>query len=338
MAAEIIFSTARSTTGRLRDVDSNAISFSQTFDSRRAEVVQQYFWKYHHLYVGGLRYSMDNFALDICCKGFFPEVILNLKVHSRHSDKEVLVLIHGMGSSPTAWKGIINPLLEAFTVITVDLPGHGDTKLDPNQEMDPEALAHSVIETLLAQGFNRFHVVGSSLGGWIAFEMATMKPDAILSITALAPAGLWLVPFQVRYPGTAVARMMASSLTLVSPVLLRYEWARKIGFSDVSPRWKEYSYELCLDATNAMAKAAGYYPAWDSLLKRRFGKPINESIPITIIFGDSDKTLPKETCQERSLAPAHAQWIIYENCGHAPMWDYPKKVVDEIYMTTKTQP
>jgi pimeloyl-ACP methyl ester carboxylesterase len=241
-----------------------------------------------------------------------------------------------MGSSSSAWKPIIPPLLDSFTVITVDLPGHGNTKLNPAQEMHPEALAQAVFATIHTLGINEFHVVGNSLGGWIAFEMAVMQPSEILSITALAPAGLWLKPFQVRYPGTAVARMMASSLKLVSPVLLRYEWARKIGFGDVSPRWNEYSYEICLDATNAMAKAAGYYPAWDSLLKKRFDKTIVPSIPITIIFGDSDKTLPKETCQERSLAPSHAQWIIYERAGHAPMWDYPERIIDQIFLTTNT--
>lgn len=239
-----------------------------------------------------------------------------------------------MGSASTAWKLIIPSLLESFTVITVDLPGHGATKLDPMQDMRPEGLATTVLETLRAKGISRFHVVGNSLGGWIALEMAAMSPTSILSITALAPAGLWLVPFEVRYPGTALARMMASSLKLVSPLLLRYEWARKIGFSDVSPRWREYSYEVCLDATNAMAKAAGYYPAWDGLLKKRFEKEVDSSIPISIVFGDSDKTLPKETCQERSLAPSQATWTVYESCGHAPMWDYPNRVVDQVFLTT----
>jgi pimeloyl-ACP methyl ester carboxylesterase len=264
-------------------------------------------------------------------------MILNSTVHSRHSDKPALLLIHGMGSASSAWKPIIGSLLNSFTVITVDLPGHGESKLDPAQEMNPEALAQAVLETMQVQDISEFHVVGNSLGGWIAFEIAVLRPSAVLSIVALAPAGLWLVPFRVRYPGTAVARMMASSLKLVSPVLLRYEWARKIGFSDVSPRWREYSYELCLDATNAMAKAAGYYPAWDALLKKRFDKKIDSSISITIIFGDTDKTLPKETCQERSLSPSHATWITYERAGHAPMWDYPEKVIEQIIFTTASR-
>jgi pimeloyl-ACP methyl ester carboxylesterase len=266
-------------------------------------------------------------------------MILHCEFHTRDEAKEPLLFIHGMGSSSTAWKPLLNiPFVQnlesSFTVITIDLPGHGQTSMSPEQEMDPVSLAQAVLETMDSEGIERFHVVGNSLGGWIALEMAAMRPQRVLSIVGLAPAGLWLQPFTVRSPGTAVSKMIASSLKVVSPVLLRYEWARKIGFSDVSPRWRDFSYELCLDATNAMAKAAGYYPAWDSLLKKRFEKKIESSVPITIIFGDSDLTLPAETCQERSLVPSHSEWLIYENCGHAPMWDEPERIVEQIFATT----
>jgi pimeloyl-ACP methyl ester carboxylesterase len=66
------------------------------------------------------------------------------------------------------------------------------------------------------------------------------------------------------------------------------------------------------------------------MLMKRFDGLIPESIPVTIIFGDSDKTLPATTCQERSIAPAHAKWIIFSETGHAPMWDSPLDVIHEI--------
>ena len=50
---------------------------------------------------------------------------------------EPLVLIHGMGSASTAWKLIRPELSKKFTVITVDLPGHGKSDFDLNQPMDP---------------------------------------------------------------------------------------------------------------------------------------------------------------------------------------------------------
>ena len=244
---------------------------------------------------------------------------------------ETMVLIHGMGSASSAWKLIQNQLSASFNVVKVDLPGHGKTPKDPEQKMDPESLAQAVFETLDRLGIKKFHLVGNSLGGWISLEMAAMNPNAVISVTALAPAGLWLEPFTTRYPNGTIARMMANSLRVVSPLLLHYEWARKIGFENVSPRWRDFSYELCLDASNAMSSAVGYYPAWDALLRKRFDKEISPEVKIAVIFGDSDKTLPPLTCQERSLAPSHAKWLNFSECGHAPMWDYPHEVLREIF-------
>jgi len=244
-----------------------------------------------------------------------------------------LLLIHGMGSASTAWK-TIRPLLNSdFTVITVDLPGHGQTPFLPGRPMDPHSLALNVFDEMSAQGIERFHLAGNSLGGWVSLEMASTYPDRILSLTGIAPAGLWLNPYNARYPGTAIARFLARYSYKLAPTALHFEKARALGFFDVSPRWRDFSYELCLDATLAMAGASGYYPAWDGMLMKRFDGTIPESIPVTIIFGDTDRTLPATTCQERSVAPTHAKWIIHPNTGHAPMWDNPIDVVDAIKKT-----
>jgi pimeloyl-ACP methyl ester carboxylesterase len=56
---------------------------------------------------------------------------------------------------------------------------------------------------------------------------------------------------------------------------------------------------------------------------------------VTIIFGDSDKTLPLNTSQERSLAPSHARWVVLSESGHAPMWDHPDEVIQEILITAQ---
>ena len=244
-----------------------------------------------------------------------------------------LLLIHGMGSASTAWKTIRPILNHDFNVITVDLPGHGKTPFLPGRPMDPNSLARNVFDEMSAQGFERFHLAGNSLGGWVSLEMASTYPDRILSLTGIAPAGLWLNPYNARYPGTAIARFLARYTYKLAPTALHFEKARALGFFDVSPRWKDFSYELCLDATLAMASATGYYPAWDGMLMKRFDGTIPKSIPVTIIFGDTDRTLPATTCQERSVAPTHANWIIHPNTGHAPMWDNPIDVVDAIKKT-----
>lgn len=245
-----------------------------------------------------------------------------------------IVLVHGLGSASTVWKPI-RPLLERdFTVITVDLPGHGKSTYSKGQPMDPHSLALYVSEQMSAIGFETFHLVGNSLGGWVALELTSAFPEQVKSLTALAPAGLWLNPYNARYPGTALLRFLARNTSKLAPTALHFESARRIGFSEVSPRWKQLSYETCLDATNAMSGAIGYFPAWDGMLMKRFDSSISDEIPVTIIFGDTDRTLPATTCQEKSLAPSHARWIIFPETGHAPMWDSPIDVVDEIKKTT----
>lgn len=253
--------------------------------------------------------------------------------HSISGSGEPLLLIHGMGSASSAWKQVTPSLERYFKVIAIDLPGHGDTPYIKGSPMDPQSLALNVLSEMSELGFESFHLCGNSLGGWISLEMASTAATRVKSLTALAPAGLWLNPYNVRYPATALARFLARNTRRFAPTALHFEAARRLGFWDVSPRWHEFTYELCLDATIAMSKADGYYPAWDGMLMKRFDGVIPREIPVTIIFGDSDRTLPATTCQERSVAPAHARWIVFPNTGHAPMWDSPNDVVAAIKET-----
>jgi pimeloyl-ACP methyl ester carboxylesterase len=262
------------------------------------------------------------------------EIEMNLSL-AKHSSTLInaphIVLVHGMGSAATAWKPLTPFLQERFNVITVDLPGHGQTPMIAGQSMDPISIGELVVREVKEQfGVTEFDLIGSSWGGWIALEMAASFPDSVRSVTALAPAGFWLATYVQRRPGASQFRLLSSRSAALAPSFLKYERSRKLGFGDVSPRWRDFSYELCLDATLAMANSPGYFPAWDGMLHKRFDSQIDSKIPVKIIFGDSDKTLPATTCQERTMAPQHSQWIIFEECGHAPMWDNTEKVAAHV--------
>jgi pimeloyl-ACP methyl ester carboxylesterase len=246
-----------------------------------------------------------------------------------------LVLIHGMGSASTVWKKIIPQLAQRFSVITFDLPGHGKSAFDPNQPMDPHSLALRISHELLAMEVERAHFVGNSLGGWVAMDFAATYPEKTMSFTGLAPAGLWLVPTTKRTILGATSRYLAQCVYPLADQLMKLESVRKFGFTSITPQWKTLSRETMVDAVIAYGGSRGYFPAWDAMLNRRFDKTIAPQIPVTIIFGDSDHTLPMQTSQERSLAPAHARWIILSNTGHAPMWDYPQEIIAEIIKTTE---
>jgi pimeloyl-ACP methyl ester carboxylesterase len=133
------------------------------------------------------------------------------------------------------------------------------------------------------------------------------------------------------FSGVSALRFLARSTAAIAPAFLKYEWARKSGFERVSPRWRNFSIELCVDATIAIANSPGYVPGSNAMVQKRFDSVISPAIPVTIIFGDSDNTLPATACQERTMAPAHSNWKIFEESGHAPMWDHPQEVAAEIF-------
>ena len=244
-------------------------------------------------------------------------------------------MIHGMGSASTAWRQITPELTNSFRVVHIDLPGHGHSQLKPGTEMDPHSLSELVFAELQNLNIENFHLVGNSLGGWIVLDMAAEHPENVLSVVGVAPAGLWLSPANRRLPIGALAKNLAHVTHPIAPFFMQYKWARKIGFASVSPLWKQLPAQTILDAVKAMGTSTGYYPAWDALLSLRFDKQIPPQIPVTIIFGDTDLTLPANTSQERSLAPRHAKWVVLSESGHAPMWDHPSEVIQEILSTAQ---
>ena len=240
-----------------------------------------------------------------------------------------LVLIHGLGSARTVWKPVIPALAASFDVIAVDLPGHGQTPWTGGTPMDPLALAGHVRDTLDALGVAQAHVLGNSLGGWAALELAAAFPDRVASVTALAPGGMRdRAATRIRL-AFRLNRYLSIATRPLLPVLLANTTLRGAGFARNSPVWKTWSIETCRDAAEAMARSGGYPAALDGTLGRVADctRRIAASIPITIVFGDTDNVLPARTSQSRRHLPQHARWLDWERCGHAIQLDYPERVV-----------
>ncbi len=247
------------------------------------------------------------------------------------------MLIHGLGSARTVWSRVTPALAKAFDVIAVDLPGHGKTPLVAGTPMDPRSLADVVVRTLDTLGVDRAHLVGNSLGGWTAVEIAAAYPDRVASVTALAPAGMRDVPLARISFAFKLNRYLAVGLRPLLPLILRSERLRSIGFARNSPVWKTWSIETCRDAADAMAKSRGYAPALHAILGRVADctARIPPTIPLTVVFGDTDVVLPARTSQSRRHLPPHARWLEWERCGHAIQLDHPERVVSLVTEVAK---
>jgi pimeloyl-ACP methyl ester carboxylesterase len=248
------------------------------------------------------------------------------------------VLVHGLGSARTVWKPITAALAKHFDVIAVDLPGHGETPWRAGTPMDPAALAGHVLETVDSLGVKRAHLLGNSLGGWTVVELAAAHPDRVASVVALAPAGMRFKPLAKVHWSFKVNRFLAIATKPLLPFMLPRERLRGLGFSRISPVWKTWSVETCRDAAIAMASSGGYPDALDATVGRwaTCTASIPETIPLTILFGDTDTVLPPHTSQSLQHIPLHAQWLMWGNCGHAPQLDYPDRVVELVREVAST--
>jgi pimeloyl-ACP methyl ester carboxylesterase len=249
--------------------------------------------------------------------------------YDRSGRGDPLVLIHGLGSARTVWSLVMPSLAEAFDVVAVDLPGHGRSPWASDLPMNPRSIADSVVETLDAIRVERAHLAGNSLGGWIALELAAAHPDRVRSVTALAPAGMRDVPLGRVGLDFRLNRYLSIAVRPLLPLLLPNQHLRRIGFARNSPVWETWSLDTCREAAEAMATSRGYDAALNATLGRVADctRDIPPSIPLAIVFGDTDRILPPSTSQSRRYLPAHARWLEWERCGHAIQLDHPTRVV-----------
>lgn len=249
--------------------------------------------------------------------------------HDRRGTGDPVVLIHGLGSARTVWALVTPGLAASFEVIAVDLPGHGGTPWIDGTAMDPRSLADSVRATLDAIGIRRAHLVGNSLGGWVALELAAGSPDRVASVTALAPGGMRDTPLKKISLAFRLNRYLAVGLRPLVPIVLKSDRLRGLAFARNSPVWKSWSLETCRAAAEAMAISKGYDAALAGLLHRvaECTLKIPATIPLAIVFGDTDTVLPPSTSQSRRYLPPHGRWLEWERCGHGIQLDYPDRVV-----------
>ncbi|MGX8013666.1 acetoin dehydrogenase dihydrolipoyllysine-residue acetyltransferase subunit [Mesorhizobium sp. ORM8.1] len=99
------------------------------------------------------------------------------------------LLIHGFGGDLDAWQMIQASLAVDRAVYAIDLPGHGESTKEIRTG-DLAELAETVLHAMDALGLERAHLVGHSLGGGTALQLALAHPGRVASLALIAPVGL----------------------------------------------------------------------------------------------------------------------------------------------------
>ena len=114
-------------------------------------------------------------------------VRLDVKLTGETADAIPVVLIGSLGSDRSMWEEQIGPLSEKWPLIAVDLRGHGASPV-PDGPYSMPALAADVLATLDNLRVRRAHIVGLSLGGAIAQQIALDAPERVTSLTLVSTA------------------------------------------------------------------------------------------------------------------------------------------------------
>jgi pimeloyl-ACP methyl ester carboxylesterase len=245
----------------------------------------------------------------------------------RRGAGEPLLLVHGTGSRWEMWRPVLDALAASHEVVAVDLPGFG-----ASPRLTGPTTLHTLADALQAftedLGLDRPHVAGSSLGGWLALELA--QRGAVRSAVALSPSGFG-TRRERRYLGASLraTHRLSRLITPMIDAIVATAAARTLLFSQVIGRPWRMPAE---DAALAVRGAAGA-TAFDEILtwqETHTYTPRPIEVPVTIAWGTRDRLLlPRQGPRAERLVPG-ARLVPLRGCGHVPTWDDPALVAQVI--------
>jgi pimeloyl-ACP methyl ester carboxylesterase len=253
----------------------------------------------------------------------------------RKGEGEPLVLLHGFKGTWHQWQPIADTLSERFEVIAPTLPGHDGGPEFPKAGALRLVDAGDAVEMQLdALGIGSAHIVGSSIGGGIALELA--KRGRARSVVGLAPAGGWnpetkearrLARFFVRQ--RALVRAGRPSLALV----MRQARTRRLALRDIMWRGEHVSPPAAVQMVLSSMRCPIEGRVIDALRANTAAIDGLDAVhtPTLIAWPEHDRILPMARHADRFRNEiAGAEFTMLKGVGHVPMWDAPELVVKTI--------
>lgn len=254
----------------------------------------------------------------------------------RKGSGEPLLLVHGLGSHYQVWQPVLDRLAAEREVIGIDLPGFGDSPPLPDDATpDAHQLTGAVAAFLDEIGWDRPHIAGNSLGGWVALELA--KRGRARSVAAIGPAGFANRRERAFTVESLRGTHRVAQLTYgIAPRMLATPVARKLALSQTFGRPERMTVDAAVATIRNFADSPGVPPALEALRQGHFSGGEQIDVPVTMIWGDRERLLPRRERQAarsvRAVPGARLVWL--RGCGHAPMWDDPPAVAQAVLEAT----
>jgi pimeloyl-ACP methyl ester carboxylesterase len=248
--------------------------------------------------------------------------------HDTGSGERTLLLVHGLGSSMTAWSKNLEALARDHRVVVVDLPGYGKST-KANYEYTMRFFAKAIRGVVRELDLQRVVLVGHSMGGQIAMTYALDYPGTVEALVLTSPAGL--EPFN-----DGEARWLAGMTTPAFTCNADDEavWTRHVQNFHRAPKDAEFMVADRL-AVRGGPDFADYCVAVSRSVAGMLDEPVVErlpeiDVPVLVVFGDADALIPNPFLHGGSTVRlakkavdrfADAQLVLLEKAGHMAQFE-----------------
>ena len=251
-----------------------------------------------------------------------------MNVHYRDEGEGFpIVLIHGTAASLHTWDAWTDELKKTNRVIRMDLPAFGITGPNKNADYSLQAYTNFIHTFLFKLGLERFHIVGNSLGGNIAWNYAADHPDMVEKLILVDASGL---PTNKQPPAIfkmAKTPVLSSLFLYVTPKFLI-----KKNIEEVYEDDSKITEDL-ITRYHKMALRAGNRKAFIDRAKIDFGLDSMVNIkklksilaPTLLIWGAQDLWIPLDNGVRMNRLLPNSSLKILEYSGHVPMEENPEE-------------
>lgn len=218
-----------------------------------------------------------------------------------------LVFLHGAGGH-TGWMGFFDDLSRRYAVFAPEHPGFGQSD-DPPWLDEVADLAYFHLDLLASLGLERVHLVGTSLGGWVAAEMAVRSTARLASLTLVGAVGI-----------AADGETIADTFRMPDAENLRRYYAdperaaRRGG--DLARALTNPATAALVAKNRATVTRLAYRPRFHNPGLAKWLHRID--VPTLLLWGEADGLVPPVFGEAyRALIP-NSRLVVLPNAGHAP--------------------
>ena len=220
-----------------------------------------------------------------------------------------LVLLHGFLESKAIWDDFAIALQKKFTVVSIDLPGHGESELLAETHT-MQLMAEAVNEVLKAENILKAVIAGHSMGGYVALQFAVDYDEIVKGLTLFhshSNADSDEARQNRRRTIDIVQKNRQKFIMQFIPDL--FDQVHVNEYSDAIRKLQDIATlmtpEAIIAALSGMSERSG-----------KLNYLMHIKIPVLSILGKQDSRMPYKQLMEQAIAPSHSEILLLEGVGH----------------------